>query len=520
MSKSFPLMLITATIICYTANAQIKFQNTYSMGNNDYVEGRSVQQTIDGGFIIAGKHFKLSPHSTQGFLIKTDDYGNIEWVQNYPNSELESVQQTNDGGFITCGQFSGYSSIMKVDGNGAPIFSYHFGKINHTAGTVIQTSDGGYLLSGPSSNPQSSDANIYLLKFNMNGELLWTQNYSGPGDNSDNINQVIETAEGGFILVGSTRSFTSNQDLLVIKTNDTGDISWVNTYTRDTPSPTHGYAVYQTLDDGYVITGSESSYGFIVLKLNNAGNITWAKDYDNGSGYSITQTNEGQYIVVGETGTTGSDVHLTKIDETGNIVYNNIYGIPNSTWVGAFDAAYCIDNTLDGGFIITGTSDDSIYVDGYRSIYLIKTDHLGNSECFYEEKDISSNVAIFNSNLISFSVTQGMALNQSNATTGFPVNPTTVSHCIQNSTDEIFKNNNLLVYPNPFSKMTTIESSKQLRNASITLTSSSGLVVLRLNGINGHKVIFERGNLPNGIYFAQITQNGHMVSTQRFVVTD
>lgn len=143
----------------------------------------------------------------------------------------------------------------------------------------------------------------------------------------------------------------------------------------------NGYDVKQTLDNGYIISGSTSSFGqgntdLYLLKLDSMGQIKFQRaigNHDNEVGRSVVQLIDSSFVTVGYTnsiGFGGYDVYLIKTDKIGNVVWQKTIG--GADW----DFAYSLQETTDGGFIVCGTT----YSFGYGNAdgYVIKTDAAGN----------------------------------------------------------------------------------------------------------------------------------------------
>jgi hypothetical protein len=376
--------LILALFTQY-AYAQVRFAKTYG-GTSD--EGASsVQQTSDGGYIVAGFTTSFGT-GYDAFLIKTDANGDIIWAKTYGGtSYASSVQQTSDGGYIVAG--STYSSgtgsndifLIKTDAKGniqwAKIYG---GTVSDFAFSVQQTSDGGYIVAGFTTSFGAGEADIFLIKTDAKGNIQWAKTYGGATD--DGAFSVQQTSDGGYIVAGTTDSFgTGEWDIFLIKTDANGNIIWSKTYGGK------GFEgasfVRQTNDGGYIVAGNTNSFGaggwdIFLIKTDAKGNIQWAKTYGGMSddkASSVQQTSDGGYIVAGYTASFGDgdwNIFLFKTDAKGNIQWAKTYGETDTIDRGA----YYVQQTSDGGYILAGTTIS--FGAGEHDIFLIKTNARGN----------------------------------------------------------------------------------------------------------------------------------------------
>jgi hypothetical protein len=193
-------------------------------------------------------------------LIKTDAVGNISWTKTYGGTTNQgglSVQQTSDMGYIISGYCCGaYGDIylVKTDSIGDLLWSktYH-GSIYESGAFIQQTTDEGYIITGATNSFGAGNSDIYLLKIDSVGDTLWTKTYGGA--NIDLGNQVQQTSDGGYVVIGSTYIVNpDNNYALLIKTDSYGDTLWTRSFRSGNFDA--GYSVQQTVDGGYIITGS------------------------------------------------------------------------------------------------------------------------------------------------------------------------------------------------------------------------------------------------------------------------
>jgi hypothetical protein len=246
---------------------------TKTYGGSSYDYGSSVQQTTDGGYIIGGKTYSYGPNTPNygnAYLIKTDSLGNTIWTGNYNGGSNQdicySVQQTTDGGYILVGYSWGYLYgyddvfLVKTDSLGNMLWQKAYGgSINDEGKSVQLTTDGGYVITGRANGPVWTEGgDVYLIKTDSMGNALWTKTYGG--DSTDEGNSVQQTADGGYIIAGYTKSYgAGSHDFYLLKTDSIGDTIWTKTYGGDTSDVAQ--SVKQTIDGGYIITGYTKSFG-------------------------------------------------------------------------------------------------------------------------------------------------------------------------------------------------------------------------------------------------------------------
>jgi hypothetical protein len=180
----------------------VTFAKTYGGGNDDRPRwDRCVQQTSDGGYIVAGYTYSFGAGGYDILLIKTDANGDVEWAKTYGG--------TSD---------------------------------NDYAYSVQQTSDGGYILAGYTASFGAGDLDIFLIKTDANGNIQWAKTYGGT--NEDRAYSVQQTSDAGYIVAGYTSSFgAGGYDIFLIKTDANGNIGSCSIVqdaspTETTPSPT------------------------------------------------------------------------------------------------------------------------------------------------------------------------------------------------------------------------------------------------------------------------------------------
>ncbi|HVP80104.1 MAG TPA: thrombospondin type 3 repeat-containing protein [Thermodesulfobacteriota bacterium] len=363
---------------------------TYGQTGDDYPW--SIQQTSDGGYIVAG-YTSFGPVDNDIWILKLNPDGSLAWQKSYPSGSTDdkvySIQQTSDGGYIAAGSTTssagGYDFwVLKLNADGSNAWQKTYGGSNHDyAYSTQQTSDGGYILTGHTHSFGAGGIDILMLKLMANGGVDWQKTYGGLND--DYAYSIQQTSDSGYIVAGSTNYSVGSEyyDILVLKLKADGEVDWQKTYGGY--SSDFANSVQQTSDGGYIVAGSTYSFGagafdIWVLKLKANGEVDWQKTYG-GSGYEygsfIQQTSDGGYIVVGETspsGIGGRDVLVLKLNADGSLTgpngWQKTYGGPNE------DSAYSIQQTSDGGYIVAGYTTSFGATDS--DIWVLKLDSDGN----------------------------------------------------------------------------------------------------------------------------------------------
>lgn len=348
-------------IVKVNANLELEWDNTIGGTNTDNVN--SIKQTPDGGYILGGTSMSplsgdksepsLGPGVNSDFwVIKLDAIGNIEWQNVIGGSSTDNLMEigiTDDGGYILGGISYSTNDYDKTELN---------------VGSV----------------------DFWVIKLNSEGNIIW-QNTIG-GSSSDYLETILQTSDGGYILGGYTFSPVSGDkteanagsaDYWVIKLDALGNITWQNTIGGS--GADYLKAIIQTNDGGYLVGGySQSNAGFDksenvitilgakddywLVKLDALGNIEW----DNTIGgtqydylYDLKQTTDGNYFIGGysdspisgdkvETNFGGFDYWVLLLDESGNIIWQNTIGGPQA------DVLRNVEISLDGGFVLGGSS--------------------------------------------------------------------------------------------------------------------------------------------------------------------
>ncbi len=256
-----------AWLIKTYTNGTEEWNRTFGGKDSDYA--LSVQQTSEGGYIVAGNIFPDGASAPDVWLIKTNENGSEEWNKTYGGTDYDSansVQQTTpDGGYIMAGSTRSFCAtcqdvwLIKTDVNGTEEWNRTYGDLYFDYGiSVQQTSDGGYIVAGTKGVTGPNAGDFWLIKTNENGTEEWNRTYGGI--KPDYASSVQQTSDGGYIVAGDTYSFgADNGSAWLIKTDTNGVEEWNKTFGGI--SSDKASSVQQTSDGGYIVAGDTYSFG-------------------------------------------------------------------------------------------------------------------------------------------------------------------------------------------------------------------------------------------------------------------
>ncbi|MFC1972623.1 hypothetical protein ACFLVE_04395 [Chloroflexota bacterium] len=349
-------------VLKLTSGSSIEWQKAYGGINDDHTH--SMQQTSDGGYIVVGCTESFGAGDNDAWILKLNAQGTVEWQKTYGGTNYDwamSVQQTVDGGYILAGGTESFGAgyedawILKLNSQGTIVWQKTYGGTSDDwADSVQQTTDGGYIVVGSTESFGAGYEDGWIFKLNSQGSVEWQMTF-GSSIDSDSIHFIQQTSDGGYIAAGWTESFgAGGEDAWLLKLDSQGIITWQKTYGGT--SDDWAESVQQTSDGGYIVVGCTESFGAgdvdgWIFKLSSQGSVQWQKTYGGSNWdytYSIQQTSNGGYIVAGETlsfGAGNGDCWILKLDESGDIpecsigvdsdititnTYSSIVGLPLS----------------------------------------------------------------------------------------------------------------------------------------------------------------------------------------------
>jgi hypothetical protein len=366
-----------------------KWRKTFGGPSRDHA-GR-IQQTNDGGYIFTGTtstQYWQSSDSGQWkkdykpdvWLIKTDASGNRQWEKTFGGKSTDlgtDVRQTDDGGYIILGSTISYATCTVRT---SPVLTPE--GIKPITRTVCEY-------------------DVWLIKTDRYGNCPWNVAFGGMGkDTGYSVQEVMPTQgvpveyyeNGGYVIAGSTTSSQNGLDMCLIKTDNLGYDAWGEIQTFGGGQDDEGYSIQHTSDGGYIIVGYTKSFGaggkdVYLVKTGRFGEKLWEKYYGgpaDDEGFSVREIAGGGYIIAGYTesyGAGGSDVWLIKTDANGDPdpAFKTCDPQGNALYIGKTfggtvnDLGYEVQQVTGGDFIIVGT------VNGVSDVYLIRTDSNGEN---------------------------------------------------------------------------------------------------------------------------------------------
>ena len=463
--KNYSKLLFLLMMFLFLTNnifsQQITFSKVYNYDTTSVAY--SVQQTIDTGYIVAGK---INKKNGEVWILKLNKYGDTLWTKTYGDSLADyanEIQNTSDGGYIVAGgknhkvdmvnyYMYGDIWILKLDQNGDTLWTKTYGgPYNDDANSIKQTSDGGYIVAGVKNNYQINYlGDIWILKLDQNGDTLWTRTYHFSNYLSE-ATSIIETKEGAYVFTGATSiGMLSSASIVAFKLSNTGDSLWCNNIVGY-----KGNDIIQTPDSCFILVGRGNQRD-VTIKLNKFGNILWENDYLPHLGFyfqsnSVTLNSFGDIITAGQVNNNNdinipNDLWIKKNLSNGDTVLTKIYNLS------LYDKGYSIKTTNDNGYVIAGTTNN------YAWLFKLN----GNFD--------------------------------------------TITN-IQENVHDTYKTWN---YPNPFSNSTSIYyqiSIKDYKKLEIKIFNSTGINLQTIipDKFDENRVLIETTNLPSGVYYYTIS---------------
>lgn len=401
-------------VVKLNATGGVEWQN--SLGGSNYDRASSVQQTADGGYIVVGmtysNNFDVTSHygSSDVWAVKLGSTGAIEWQKALGGSSVDegfSIQPTSDGGYILCGVTYSTNGVVTTPTGGWIVKLNNIGTIQWQRGIgsymncIQQTADGGYIAAGDANGPLGG-TDYLIVKLDSSGATEWQKYYGGTSN--DTAEEIQQTTDGGFIVVGTTDSSNTDvtqnngsSDYWVLKLNNLGELQWQKALGGSNFD--YGKSVQQTTDGGYIVcgyvvstdrlvTGNHGDADYWVVRLDNLGSVLWQKTLGGiGTdwGQSIQQSSDGGYIVAGTTGSWSGDVTIQYGDRDFWVVKLNPDNLSTSDF-----------STINKVTIYPNPTKDFFKLSNYENVQKVELYDLNGKKLIYKNDFKDEKIAIQN----------------------------------------------------------------------------------------------------------------------------
>jgi len=367
-----------------------------TFGEDRYDVFFSVQQTTDGGFIaIGGKNASAWDYGGDCWLVKTYEDGGMQWNRTFGGSETDNghgILQTSDGGFIISAMTESFGAgsadawVIKTDATGIEQWNKTYGGSSYDVveKTIPQTSDGGFLIVGSTRSFGAGGCDGWLIKINETGTEQWNKTYGA--QMNEHFWEVHITSDGGYVMIGYTEnSSTQTRYAWVVKTDSTGVIEWEKQF----GPANQGLSIQQTADHGYVFLAEVKDTvfgGYLnawMVKIDQNGNEQWNKFFITPKGenrfavlHNIKQTSDDCFIMAGVTNA------VTPVYTIGDLWLTKVDQDGNIIWekiIGGtqYDSTYTVEPTSDDSYIISGMTKSFGEGDNFNA-WLVKISNYEN----------------------------------------------------------------------------------------------------------------------------------------------
>lgn len=374
---------LVSLLILIASSASFAWEKSF--GGEEHDEVLSLVEASNGDLIAVGITRSFGAGMSDCYVLRLSKKGDKLWERSFGGANDDgaiSVCKAHGGGFMVAGFTESMGSgaadvyLLKIDENGNKLWEKAFGGGGiDLASSVNPTSDGGYIIAGMTESFGHGSCDFYVIKVDGNGNKVWERTFGGKY--YDEALSVSQTLDGGYIVVGVTKSFDLG-DAYVIKLDKDGNKVWEKAFGGKGYEEVTSFKALS--DGGFIVAGFTESLGsggsdVYLLRLDKDGNKIWEKAFGgsgNEAAFSIDVTVDGDYILAGWTNSFGAgktDFYVLKVDKDGKKVWEKTFGGAED------DVAYTVKATLDGGYVVAGWN-TSVSPDG--NAYILKLDKNGN----------------------------------------------------------------------------------------------------------------------------------------------
>jgi hypothetical protein len=322
------------TLLKTNANGSLLWQKSYGGDKDEH--GNSITRAAGGGYVIAGDTESYGNGSSDVYLVKTDHNGDMQWERTFGGDKADAglaIQQSSDGGYLIAGytesSADGKKDIYLIKTNAAGDLQWsrtYGGPYDDMATSIQRTRGDSYIISGYYG--VSNDRRVaYLLHIDNLGKTIWARRYDTQNDSI--AYGVRQSSDRGYVAVGYTIPDKDRSDILLFKVAPDGNLTWMKHYRESALQ--YGYNVFQMPDNGYTIiggagvmnpsVGNKTSYEGLMIRLDAHGNVRSRDTYEAEGDVFIRAgipAKEGGFALTGAIGKNGnarsSDIYLIKTE--------------------------------------------------------------------------------------------------------------------------------------------------------------------------------------------------------------
>jgi len=488
-----------------------------------------------------------------------------------------SAEPLPDGGYIVCASVRGvnhYNAMLTRLGSGGNILwtKTYSSYVDLFGMDVHPVSTGGYILLAQKQQTTAFEAQV--IRTDSSGNVLWQQSYGGPG--TEEVEEIMETSDGGFLISLQSGSYGFYMCATLIKTNASGTVAWRKNYRGNRGAV--GCSAKELPAGGYILTARiiDSITGYVndimVVRVDAGGNIVWSTTFGGGNSDEPTDleiTSDNGCYVAGRLygyGPGNTDVFLSRLDSSGNLLWTKTYGGPGfehtfdiditsdsgviiGAWTTSFSTTvndyylirtdadgdtlwtsicnsgtngghflWNIAQTSDGGFVCAGEA--YMTINSNYVMYLVKTDTAGATLCNQQGTATTVTDVTLPITNLNVNVVNGNAIVTTAITPGTCI-LTDTTYCTNLGVHEMSPGPEIItIYPCPTNSGITVTASIPLHNAHLIVYNSFGQRILSCENISGSSVSVDCRSFAEGMYFIAIDEEGQASLTKSFIVSD
>ena len=362
---------LNALLSSMTSQTQEQWVATYGGGNSESVTDSA--QAKGGGFFVCGQTFATD---ADAWVVRINDLGNVRWeisLGGDGRDQVQAVLATEDRGCLLAGSTNSFGAggtdgwIVKLDARGSVQWQQTYGGLEDELFATMDVSPNGYYVGG-TIDSQSTGLDAWILEIGNDGSILWQETLVGEFD--DRVRSLAATDDGLVFTADSRSSFIPLEPVpeipffrpWLVRLDGNGNVRWQKTFNFSGGDAWNHLVALP--DGGFIVTGEILAMGFYrgdvwLAKIDKHGNLVWNRAYGDNSGVNFVDSgaqvqprSDGGFTVAGSTGTGGAgseDVWLVRVDREGNLLSSRAFG-----GIGFENGAGL--TSFEKGFLVVGTA--------------------------------------------------------------------------------------------------------------------------------------------------------------------